>query len=142
MTTLHGLGGEQAPLVASVVDSCGWLEYFGDGPNAGFFAGPLENTAQLLVPALCIYEVCKRVLVLHGDAAAREAHAIMRKGAMVQLDADGLFAAAVASARYGLAMGDAIIWQTAQSHNAYLYTQDAALKDLTNVRFVATQKAR
>lgn len=21
----------------NVVDSCGWLEYFADGPNAGFF---------------------------------------------------------------------------------------------------------
>jgi hypothetical protein len=24
----------------NVVDSSGWLEYFGDGPNAAFFAGP------------------------------------------------------------------------------------------------------
>jgi len=27
----------------NLVDSCGWLEYLADGPNAGFFAGPIEN---------------------------------------------------------------------------------------------------
>ena len=27
----------------NLVDSSGWLEYFADGPNAGFFAAPLEK---------------------------------------------------------------------------------------------------
>ncbi len=26
----------------NVVDSCGWLEYFADGPNAESFAGAIE----------------------------------------------------------------------------------------------------
>ena len=38
----------------NVVDSCGWLEYFAAGPNAFFFAEPLEDTANLFVPTLCI----------------------------------------------------------------------------------------
>lgn len=41
----------------NVVDSCGWLEYFSDGPNAGFFAPAIENTAKLLVPTLTLFEV-------------------------------------------------------------------------------------
>jgi len=43
----------------NVVDSSGWIEYFTAGPNAGFFAGPIEKVAELLVPALSIYEVFK-----------------------------------------------------------------------------------
>jgi hypothetical protein len=34
----------------NIVDSCGWLEYFADGPNAGFFAPAIENVSELLVP--------------------------------------------------------------------------------------------
>jgi predicted nucleic acid-binding protein len=34
-------------------------------------------------------------------------------------------------------LADAIIWQTAQAHGATLYTQDAALKNLPNVKFKA-----
>ena len=31
----------------NVVDSCGWLEYLADGPNADFFAPAIENLATL-----------------------------------------------------------------------------------------------
>ena len=27
----------------NLVDSCGWLEYFADGPNADFYAAALET---------------------------------------------------------------------------------------------------
>jgi len=45
----------------NVVDSSGWLEYFGDGPNAEAFAEPLAQPAELVVPAISIFEVFKRV---------------------------------------------------------------------------------
>jgi len=41
----------------NLVDSCGWLEYFADGPNAGFFAPPLEDADKLIVPTICVLEV-------------------------------------------------------------------------------------
>jgi len=37
-----------------VVDSSGWLEYFADGANADIFAEPLEDIANVLVPAICL----------------------------------------------------------------------------------------
>ena len=46
----------------NVVDSSAWLEYFANGSNASFFAGPIEATEELLVPSLTIYEVFKRVV--------------------------------------------------------------------------------
>ena len=50
----------------NVVDSSGWLEYFADGPGAAFFAPAIEATDRLLVPAICIAEVFKRVLQQRG----------------------------------------------------------------------------
>lgn len=41
----------------NVVDSSGWLEYFADGPNADFFAPAIENTSELVVPTISIYEM-------------------------------------------------------------------------------------
>jgi predicted nucleic acid-binding protein len=46
----------------NVVDSSAWLEYFANGPNAAFFARPIEEPDELVVPLLTIYEVFKRVL--------------------------------------------------------------------------------
>ena len=39
----------------NIVDSSGWLEYFTDGENADFFALVLEDTENLIVPAVIIY---------------------------------------------------------------------------------------
>ena len=54
----------------NVVDSCGWLEYLADGPNADFFAAAIEDSEALVVPSLSIYEVFKRVLQQRGEGDA------------------------------------------------------------------------
>ena len=121
----------------NVVDSCGWLEYIADGPNASFFEPALADLPRLVVPSITVYEVCKRVLVQRGQTFADRAVAAMGRGQIVHLDAEGLRLAAIASVRYKLAMADAIIWQTAQAHGAQLYTQDADLKDAPGVQYRA-----
>ena len=121
----------------NVVDSCGWLEYIADGKNASFFEPALCDLPNLIVPAITIYEVCKRVLVQRGQPFADRAVTAMSRGQVVQLDAAAMRLAAIASVQYKLAMADAIIWQTAQQHAAKLYTQDADLKDAPSVRYQA-----
>jgi len=81
----------------NLVDSCGWLEYLADGPSAGFFAPAVEKTDKLLVPAICILEVFKRVLQQWGEDAALQAAALMQQGQVVDLDA----AIAVTAAKIG-----------------------------------------
>lgn len=54
----------------NVVDSSGWLEYFADADNADFFASAIENTAELVVPSLSLYEVFKRILQQRGEDQA------------------------------------------------------------------------
>ncbi len=121
----------------NVVDSCGWLEYIADGKNASFFEPALADLPNLIVPAITIYEVCKRVLVQRGQPFADRAVTAMSRGQVVQLDAPGMRLAAIASVQFKLAMADAIIWQTAQQHAAELFTQDADLKNVPGVRYRA-----
>lgn len=45
----------------NIVDSCGWLEYFANGPTANFFAPIIEDTKHLIIPSICILEVFKRI---------------------------------------------------------------------------------
>lgn len=123
----------------NVVDSCGWLEYIADGPNASFFEPALTDLPKLIVPAITIYEVCRRVLVQSGQSFADRAVNAMCRGQVVHLDADNLRLAAIASVRYKLAMADAIIWQTAQLHQAQLFTQDVDLMDVPGVVYLAKQ---
>lgn len=62
------------------VDSCGWLEYLADGPNAGYFAPAVEKNDKLLVPSICILDVFKWVLQQRGEDAALQAAALMQQG--------------------------------------------------------------
>ena len=71
----------------NVVDSSGWLEYFADGPNADFFAAPVEASAELLIPTVSLYEVFKRVLQQWGENAALQAIALMQQGTVIELTA-------------------------------------------------------
>jgi len=121
----------------NVVDSCGWLEYFANGTNAGFFAPVLEATETLLVPSLCVFEVCKRVALLRGEAAAQQAAEFMAKGDIITLGANTAFAAALYSAKHKLPMADSLILITAQENQAMLWTQDADLKGHKGVKYKA-----
>ena len=71
----------------NVVDSSAWLEYFANGSNASYFAGPIEAIDELIVPSLTIYEVFKRVLQQRDDGDALRAVAVMQQGSVVDLDA-------------------------------------------------------
>lgn len=121
----------------NLVDSCGWLEYVTGGANADFFEAALLDTGRLIVPTLCLYEVGKRMLITQGEAAALEVLEMMQKSRVVQLAPVDYFAAAKTSVLHKLAMADALIWQTAQSLGATLYTQDGGLKAMSGVQFQA-----
>jgi predicted nucleic acid-binding protein len=121
----------------NVVDSSGWLEYFADGPNAAFFAPPIEATRELLVPTLSLYEVFKRVLQQRGEESALQAVALMQQGRIVELTATIALSAAKASVERRLPMADSIMLVTAQAHGAVFWTQDADFAKVEGVKYVA-----
>ena len=120
-----------------VVDSSDWLEYFADGPNAGFYAPAIESMSDPVVPTLSLYEVFKRVLQQRGEGDALQAVAIMIQGQVVDLDMDLVLSAAKVSAEQKLPMADSVMLAAAQTHGATLWTQDSDFEGLAGVRYVA-----
>ena len=70
----------------NVVDSSAWLEYFANGPNAAFFAEPIEQTDTLVIPAISLYEVFKRILQQTDESKALQAIATMQQGQVANLE--------------------------------------------------------
>lgn len=120
----------------NVIDSSGWLEYFINGSNAGFFARVIENTDEVLVPTISLFEVFKRVLIEKNRNDALEAVAIMKDGQVVDLDDSLALVAAELSYELKLPMADSIILATARANNATLWTQDAHFKGMEGVKYI------
>ena len=124
----------------NVVDSSGWLEYFGDDTNADFFAPAIEAIDELLVPTISLYEVFKRVLQQRGESAALQAISAMRQGTVIPVTEVIALEAAQLSVTHKLPMADSIILATTRLHDAELWTQDADFKGLPAVRYVAKRR--
>jgi predicted nucleic acid-binding protein len=120
----------------NVVDSSGWLEYFADGKNADFFAPAIEDTDQLVVPVICIYEVFKRILQQQGLSSAEVRLADLYKGEIVELTASLSISAAIISDRLKLPMADSLILAVARSYNAVLWTKDEHFNGIENVKYI------
>jgi predicted nucleic acid-binding protein len=120
----------------NVVDSSGWIEYFVDTPQAGFFARAIEDTASLIVPTISLYEVTKVIRRQKGARHADEAAALMTAGTVIELTAE----LALLASTYSLPLAESIIYATAQKSEATLWTQDEHFKGLPGVRFLAGRK--
>jgi predicted nucleic acid-binding protein len=119
----------------NLVDSCGWLEYFADGPNADFYAAAIEDTGSLIVPTICLLEVFKRIFQQRGEDAALQAAAVMHQGLMVPLDAGIALRAARISLDRKLPLADSVIVATARTYQGIIWTQDAHFQGLEGVRY-------
>jgi len=120
----------------NLVDSCGWLEYFANGPNAKFFAPPIENPKNLLIPTICIFEVFKSILRQRGQEYAATAFEGMRKGRIIEMDTSIAVNAAILSIEIGLPLADSVILATARAYKATIWTQDADFKNIDGVKFI------
>ena len=121
----------------NLVDSSAWLEYFADGPNAGFFAPAIEKSRDLLVPTVVLYEVYKRVSLQRGTHAALQAASTLQHGRTVELTATLALAAARLSQALKLPMADSIILASARAENAVIWTQDSDFQRIPGVKFRA-----
>jgi len=120
----------------NIVDSSGWLEYFAEGGNAEFFAPAIEDTKNLLVPVICLYEVFKKLLQQSGLNEAQIHVSDMKQGKIVEIDESLALSAAKLSAELKLPMADSLILATARANNATLWTQDEHFKDLDGVKYI------
>lgn len=127
--------GKTAQAAPVVLDSSCWLEYFSNSPRAELYAEVIDQTAKLIVPIITIYEVYKVALREFGVAHANQAVALMREGQVVDINLN----LALSAAASGLPMADSLIYATAQTRGAILWTQDAHFKALAGVKFFAKE---
>ena len=120
----------------NIVDSSGWLEYFAEGSNAEFFAPAIEDTKNLLVPVICIYEVFKKILLQSGVSAAQTHISDMKLGKIIEIDESLALSAAKISFDLKLPMADSLILATARANDAILWTQDEHFKDQDGMNYI------
>ena len=121
----------------NAVDSSGWIEYFMNSPQAGFYADATENPAELVVPTLCLYEV-HRYLSRVTDSSRREKCLnVMRRAQVIELTDARAIAASEVAKKHKLAMADAIMYSIAQEFKATFWTQDVDYRGLPGVQYKA-----
>lgn len=119
-----------------LVDSSGWVEFAMGGPLAGRYQTYLDDLSQIVTPSIVLYEVYKRLKQGASEEAADAIIAKMSKTQIVPLDDRLALQAADAGLSLNLAMGDAIIYATAQAHHATIITSDADFKNLPQVVYL------
>ena len=120
-----------------VVDSSAWLEYFADGPAADHFAPIIEQPASLIVPAITLYEVFKRIAAQRDENNAIACLAVMQRGRTVAIDDSLALFAAQLSLRHKLPMADSLIYATAHLAKADLWTMDVDFQGLAGVHYIS-----
>ena len=124
----------------NVVDSSAWLEYFADGPNAGFFAPAIEANEELIVPSIVLLEVFKRLLQQRSEGEALQAAATLQHGKVVDLDSALALSAAKIGVTVKLPLADSIILATARRFDATVWTQDEDFEGLPGVKYRSKRK--
>jgi len=121
----------------NIVDTSGWLEYFADSPLAGNYAAAIENTEELLVPCIVLYEVFKKISLAYDENKAFQAVAQLKRGTVLVVDeAIALYAGKI-SIEKKLPMADALIYASAILRHATIFTQDAHFEGLPQVKYFA-----
>lgn len=117
----------------NVVDSSGWIEYLAGGANAEHFRAAIEDTGNLIVPSLSLFQVYRHTLLRLGRQEALSIVAAMRGGSVMDLDDRVALEAAELSIATGLPTADSIILATARASGAELWTQDAEFEGMDDV---------
>jgi predicted nucleic acid-binding protein len=123
----------------NIVDSSGWLEYFAAGPNADFFSDPIEDSDELLVPTISLYEVFKKMLQERAETEALKAAAFMQSGTILDLTSTIALHAATISNELKIPMADSVMLASARENESTLWTQDADFEGLDDVRYIAAR---
>jgi predicted nucleic acid-binding protein len=102
----------------------------------GAKAAPLiENTAELIVPTITLYEIYKKLLVEKGEEYALDVVSYTQTGVVVELNAGLSLSAAQISRIHKLPMADSIIYAVSLQRSAVLFTCDKHFKNIPGIRY-------
>jgi predicted nucleic acid-binding protein len=97
------------------------------------YAHVIRDSANLVVPMICIYQVLKRVLQQRDEEEALKAVGLMTTGRVMYLTQEIALNAALLSIEPNLLKADSNILATARLHNAILWMQDEHFMGLIGV---------
>jgi toxin FitB len=123
-----------------LVDSSGWLEFFGDGPLADKYERHLAKPDSVITPTVVLHEVYKVIKRERGEEDALVAAAHMAQTRLVALSESLALTAADLGLEHKLAMADSIVYATAQSFGAELVTSDGDFSELPGVTYLPKPK--
>jgi len=119
-----------------VVDTSAWIEWVIDSPLGAQLGVWFPDRAHCIVPTMVQLELSKWLVRELGEEQADQVIAYTRKCVVAPLDTAIALLAADVHRIYRLATADAIIYATAQWHQAELLTCDAHFEGLPNVLFL------
>ncbi len=121
----------------NLVDSSGWLEYFTDGKNARYFAPVVEDTKNLVVSTINLYEVFKKTLVEKNEETAIHVLSAMHQAKVVGVNSEIAISAARLSHELRIPMADSLILATGRHEGATVWTQDSDFEGFEGVKYIA-----
>jgi predicted nucleic acid-binding protein len=106
------------------------------GTEIGAVVAPIiENSGELVVPTITLYEVYKKLLAEKGEEYALDVASYMQTGKVIELNAGLSLAAAQISRKHKLPMADSIIYATALHYSAVVFSCDRHFKDIPGIRY-------
>ena len=110
------------PETSNLVDASGWFEYLTGGPDAEFFTEAMATPEQLIVPAVSIYQVARRLASTQGPDAAFQAAALMQQGRVIPLSGTLALQSALAFAANKRPFPESVVATVAKQHRASFWS--------------------
>jgi toxin FitB len=120
------------------LDSFGWIERFTGGSKGDKYNKIIDQARpeEIITSVVALYEVYKKVKQLKGEQIALDNVAVLTQTNIVPLDATLSLEAADYSLEYGLHFSDALVYATARTFEAELYTSDEHFKGIPYVKYI------
>ena len=116
-----------------VVDSCGWIEVFADGPLAKLFDPYLQDLRSVVTPTVVVYEVYRKLKQSMSEEDALSALTVLQQTTVIPLSTEIALNAADLAIDHQLSMADAFVLSTGYAMDADVVTSDSSFKDLPRV---------
>jgi predicted nucleic acid-binding protein len=102
----------------------------------------IKDSDNLCIPVITLYEVYKKFLTIANSEKADIAVSIMQNSVVIGIDPQMSIVAAELGKQYKLPMADSIIYATAITNDAKLYTQDQHFENLDRVHYFLKKSER
>jgi predicted nucleic acid-binding protein len=119
----------------NIIDSSLWIEYFLENQIDQSIIDAIIDSDNVCIPVITLYEVYKKFLMISSSEKADIAVSIMQNSIVIGIDPQLSILAAKLGKQYKLPMADSIIYATAITNDAELYTQDQHFENLDRVHY-------